>query len=59
MSDNKKPLLHTEEQEKQVLGMINPVLDVIQAEFGAWGIDCVRDFCRGRIEEISTQTHRT
>ena len=59
MSDNKKPLLHTEEQEKQVLDMINPVLDVIQAEYGIWGIDCVQDFCRGRIEELSTQIHKT
>ena len=59
MSQEKKPVLHTDEQEAQVLAMITPVLDVIESEYGAWGIDCVKDLCRGRLMELSTPIHKT
>ncbi len=54
-----QPVLHTPEQEAQIRDMINPVLDVIEKEYGVWGLDCVRDFCRGRMEELAKDIHRT
>jgi len=55
------PPLHTPGQEKHIREMVDPLLNIIQSEYGAWGLDVVRDICQGRILEMHQpqDTHRT
>ncbi len=57
--EDARPPLHTPEQENRIREMVTPLLDAIEKEYGMWGLDCVGQFCCGRMEEMAQDTHKT